>query len=201
MQYFKLKNSLFLSLILIFACQSTENPSIETTDTEIVVEEIDIEQVEKIGATIAAQSFAALSGHLQYQIKNNGFAEAVAFCNIHANPIVDSLSKHYQVDIKRTSLQLRNEDNRANNLELEILNSYQAEFENGTALKSMVYNKNDETYFFAPIYVMDACAKCHGKANETLNDIAYQKLADLYPNDEAIGYDVGDLRGIWSIKF
>ena len=199
MQYYNLKNSLLLSLIFLLACQNTDKTIVkETTIEEVKFDDV---QIKKEGAKITAQSFAALSGHLQYQVKNNGIENAIAFCNLNANPIVDSLAKHYHVAIKRTSLQLRNEENKPTNLELTTLNKYQTDFEQGNDLESIVHNQNGETYFFAPIYIMDACTKCHGKANETLNDLAYQKIIELYPNDAATGYNAGDLRGMWSVKF
>ncbi len=199
MLFYKLKNSLFIGLLLFTACKNSNTGSVEKENVEEV--KFDINQIEKEGASIAAQSFAALSGHLQYQMKTNGIENAIAFCNLNANPIIDSLAQHYQVEIKRTSLQLRNEANQANKIELEILNNYQTDFDQGKDLENKVYNKNGATYFFVPIYTMDACTKCHGKANESLNDLAYNKIKELYPNDKAIGYNTGDLRGIWSIKF
>jgi len=201
MHYYKIKISLFFSLVFLIACQNNSPSPTEKTSKQVVEVKIDKAQIAEEGATIVGQSFAELSSHLQHQIKTNGIENAISFCNLNANPIVDSLSQYYQVGIKRTSLQLRNEANKANQIELEVLNQFQSDFNLGNDIENQVYSENGETYFFAPIYVMDACTKCHGKANESLNELAYNKIMELYPNDKAIGYSAGDLRGIWSVKF
>ncbi len=45
------------------------------------------------------------------------------------------------------------------------------------------------------------CLKCHGKPNEHVQPETLATLKKRYPNDEAVGYDVNQVRGIWAIKF
>ncbi len=45
------------------------------------------------------------------------------------------------------------------------------------------------------------CLQCHGSPNEHLATPALSTLNKLHPNDQATGYDVGQVRGIWSINF
>ena len=56
--------------------------------------------------------------------------------------------------------------------------------------------------FFAPIVLNNArCLNCHGEAGK---DIASESLALIqrhYPQDEATGFKLGDLRGAWRIDF
>jgi hypothetical protein len=51
-----------------------------------------------------------------------------------------------------------------------------------------------------PIVLNNAlCLKCHGGADDV--DAATMKvLAERYPADEATGYRLDDLRGIWRIE-
>jgi len=48
---------------------------------------------------------------------------------------------------------------------------------------------------------MPLCEKCHGKIGSTLKEADYASIKSLYPEDMAIGYKTGDLRGMWSISF
>ena len=45
------------------------------------------------------------------------------------------------------------------------------------------------------------CLVCHGTINETVTIKMDSIIKSLYPNDKAIEYSEGDLRGIWSITF
>jgi uncharacterized protein (UPF0335 family) len=45
------------------------------------------------------------------------------------------------------------------------------------------------------------CLKCHGTTDKQMERETYSKIKELYPNDKAIGYDVNEVRGIWSISF
>lgn len=45
------------------------------------------------------------------------------------------------------------------------------------------------------------CLQCHGNPNAEIKPETYTALKALYPNDKATGYDVDQVRGIWSISF
>jgi len=52
--------------------------------------------------------------------------------------------------------------------------------------------------FLAPIGVEPICLNCHGPAASIPPDVR-AALSELYPDDRAIGYAVGDLRGaLWA---
>ena len=42
---------------------------------------------------------------------------------------------------------------------------------------------------------------CGGGQDAGIGDPVYEVIEGLYPNDDAIGYKAGDLRGIWRIDF
>jgi hypothetical protein len=42
---------------------------------------------------------------------------------------------------------------------------------------------------------------CHGVIGKNIDSTVYKTIKDFYPNDAATGYKLGDLRGMWSIKF
>jgi hypothetical protein len=42
---------------------------------------------------------------------------------------------------------------------------------------------------------------CHGKPGVEVIDPVYNLILEKYPNDKAINFNTGDVRGIWSITF
>lgn len=49
--------------------------------------------------------------------------------------------------------------------------------------------------------MQDFCFKCYGKLGEIFKVEDYVVIQELYFEDNVIGYEVGDLWGIWSIIF
>ena len=86
--------------------------------------------------------------------------------------------------------------------EQTVLEQYQKQFEEGKELKPQVQSLDDNRVaFYAPIKVNSFCLQCHGVEGETLKEEDYIAIKASYPEDKAIGYVDGDLRGMWSIEF
>lgn len=192
----------FLSIAVIIGVLATctnQSASQEQEEEQTVnSDEYYLEQ----GAEIAAASFKALSGRLMAAMKKGGVPEAVQYCNIAGLPLIDSLSEAHQVNIRRTSMKIRQPKDAPTPAEKKALDQYHAKFAAGEVLKPLVEtNSAGDVAFYAPILLSEACLKCHGKLGETLKQEDYDLIKGLYPEDEAIGYAPGDLRGIWSITF
>ena len=43
--------------------------------------------------------------------------------------------------------------------------------------------------------------KCHGTVGQEIANDTYTLIKEHYPIDAAVGFEEGDLRGIWSINF
>ncbi len=199
MKFFKVsKIAVVLTLLLGFtACHDTSKET-STQDEASVAKEINYEEQANL---IIGQSFASLNSNLTYQMKENGIDEAISFCNLNANSLVDSLSEYYHADIKRTSLKLRNQANAPTEDEIENLQFYTLGIEQEVEFGDQMLDTEEMFKYYKPIYVMDGCTKCHGIEGETLNADAYEKIAALYPDDQATGYEAGDFRGMWVVSF
>jgi len=190
----------FLLFILLFlavvSCETKEQKQEESpmsADNSVYLEK---------GQHIASSTFASLSGKLQAAMKEGGVINAVDYCNFAAFPLVDSLAKAHQADIRRTSLKVRNPENAPTSAERSILEKYTQSAQAGEALKPMVQQVDGQTVvFYAPIQINAFCLQCHGKLGDTLKEEDYDAIHKLYPDDQAVGYAEGDLRGIWSIRF
>lgn len=152
------------------------------------------------GKEIAQASFNALSSELIKQMKLGGPKQAIPFCNVQAMPITNQLSETHNVSIKRTTDKLRNAANKPTVRELELIHRYKnsEEMQHAPVVEK---DDNNKIHFYAPIIIKDKCLVCHGKLGEELNVKTDSIIKTLYPNDIAIGYSEGDLRGIWSIEF
>jgi len=154
------------------------------------------------GKTIAEASFKALSSQLKTAIQSGGVKQAVALCNAVALPLTDSLSFQHGAVIKRTSLQLRNPKNAPDSMEVKMLKIYKqmSRMRNPVLVPKILEKNETEIQFFAPIIIKnETCLKCHGVLGDTMNEEDSAFIKQHYPNDEATGYKMGQVRGMWSI--
>lgn len=153
-------------------------------------------EVEEIGSKISSQTFTTLSSELKKSMSKGGLPNAIKYCNLNALSITDSLSQIHQAKIKRTSLKFRNPKNKPSVHEETILNTFNNQRANNEDMTPLVFKHNNELIYHAPIVMQELCTKCHGNKSDIKN---YQNILEAYPNDLAVGYQAGDLRGMWSI--
>ncbi len=203
------KSFLFLVPFILLSCNFDKN-KVDSSQFEEEISNREIkrvtavqilEQALKQGDIISKNSQKAIGGKLKMAIQQGGVVSAIGFCNASVSSIVDSLKSNFNADIKRTSLKLRNPNNAPNNKEKQLLEAYQYSFDKKSPIKESTQELDDGTILYTkPIFIKPLCLNCHGKSGETLNQNTYTKIKELYPNDSAINYNTGDLRGMWSIK-
>jgi len=190
-----------LSIALVFACQfSSSNGSLDEKEPPIDLSARDSAAYMQRGMQLAKQSFLALSGALKSEISANGAPSAVSFCNIHASSIVDSLEAANRVIIRRTSTKFRNPSNAPDSLERHTLAQFQRTMDAGIEPRGQIAIHRDTVRYFQPIFLADACLQCHGGPDQIAPETR-AVLAEKYPADLAVGYEPGQLRGMWSITF
>ena len=154
------------------------------------------------GKEIAQNSAEHLGGQLTKSMKEGGVVKAVPFCNTMAMPLTDEMSEKYNASVKRTSHKFRNEKNTPNDDESRILNEYKNILEaNEQPVPVVELDESGKPHFYAPILLQQKCLACHGKVGENIAVRTDSIIRSYYPNDLAIGFSEGDLRGIWSITF
>lgn len=182
--------------LVINACSSKQESGQSASvpiDTAKVIEE---------SSAIVQATFATLSTNLSGALKEGGVVNALEFCNIEAMPLTDSLSNHYDIEIRRASHRPRNPQNRADSLELASIQAYIDLLEENGELKPFVYRRQGQILFHAPIRIAgDLCLNCHGSPGTDIAQSDMEVIRELYPQDEATGFEMGELRGIWSIRF
>ena len=189
-----MRSLLLTTLVLLFlvSCKSEEKKQQQAIMKEFTV----------VGDKIAKASFESLSGNLKAAASTGGITNAIQFCNMNALPLTDSLSKTFNAKIKRSSLKLRNPSNQPDSLEAYMLDLYlQIQKMKKPMVGKTLLTNNNEVRYFAPLFLKSQCLKCHGVLGQDIKDETYTIIKEHYPNDQAVGYYEGELRGIWSINF
>jgi hypothetical protein len=120
---------------------------------------------------------------------------AISVCKDQAPAIADSLSVE-GIQMGRTSHRLRNPANTAPDWVDVALRAYLGEDADRTP--RVVPLANDREGYVEPITVKPLCLACHGK--DLASDVA-AKIKDAYPDDEATGFEVDDLRGVFWVEY
>ena len=192
---------LILPVLLIFFMLAGCKKKSETSSLNQPTAE-NLPEVKEEGSKITKQAFTTLSSNLQQALGDGGVANALEFCNIQAMPLTDSLSKNYDVEIRRASHRPRNPANRADSLEAVSIKKYINALKANGELKPYTYRSRNSFIYHAPIRITgQLCLNCHGTPGKDISEKDMEVIRELYPKDEATGFSQGDLRGIWAIEF
>lgn len=197
------KSILIFAIVLIAgACKQGTREQTKEAASAITQEEM-LELALERGNLIATETQKTLGSNLKEAVNEGGVQNALNFCNLNAYPLVDSLEQKFNAAIKRASHKTRNPGDTPARFESEMIAKYESIIAAGNSGDAMVTLVNDnEIIYTKPIVVENAlCLNCHGTPGADIQIENYELIKKLYPQDKAINYKIGDLRGIWSIKF
>ncbi len=167
---------------------------------------VEISEDQVIGMRATSMEFMkSLKGILINQIQTNGVVNAVSVCSDTAQVLTNNYGIKKGVYIKRVSLKNRNENNYPDDFEKKILNKFGLHKQNNELNDKTehfeIVNEGEFTYlrYLKPILIQAECLNCHGGANDMMPEVK-ELIAKTYPNDKAVGYNIGDLRGAVSLK-
>lgn len=151
---------------------------------------------------IVNQAQVALLSELQKGLSQGNAALAVSYCNERAYPITDSLANHFGVDIRRVALRWRNENNRPDEAVMRVLEEMTAVSASGQTPEAKTITMADgRQRHIIPIVLKPLCLNCHGSVQAgEIAQATMDEILRLYPNDQATGFRVGDLRGAWVVQ-
>jgi hypothetical protein len=195
--------------VALAACGRTEPPLAERPGAPAgeVLEATSLEAVDSSALASARSAADALGQGLMTallgQLAAAGPEGALAFCADSAQ----RLTARYQgegVDVHRTSLKVRNPANAPDSVEVRVLDLLADLHESGVLPPEYVEVRRlatgtRELRYFRPIRVAAGCLTCHGPANDIAPSIQ-AVLAERYPEDMAVGYAEGDLRGVIAVR-
>jgi hypothetical protein len=151
---------------------------------------------------LVKQFFGSLKTELQAALEEGGPVTAISICKLKAPKLTKEFSSLSGWYLARTSLKLRNQNNHPDEWESGVLEQFAIRKANGESLKNMEYSEIVEIdgrqifRYMQAIEVMDLCLNCHG---QNIKPAISRILKQLYPNDQATGFETGDLRGAFTL--
>lgn len=153
------------------------------------------------GREIAAAFGTELRAELQAAMAEGGPLAAIRVCNEEAPRIAAAAAERSGAEVRRTSSKVRNPANRPDAHQREVL----AEFADSIAAGNLEplperldTLEDGRVRFMSAIIIQPPCLACHGA--ELAAPVA-AAIAALYPDDEARGYGIDELRGAFSITW
>lgn len=205
-----MKNLLLLPLILLFSCGPQERVSKEAfedvqrnNEVKRITEVAILQEAMVWGDSITQEAQVQLIAQLQQAIASNGPAGAIDFCKVNALPILQTVESKYTVTLRRASVQPRNPADTPNAEELPLLEAYAYNAENNISSDPSIQKieQGEVLLYTKPILLTNAlCLSCHGDPKKDIAPETSAKLKELYPQDSATGYAIGDLRGMWALR-
>ena len=174
---------------VLLGCQS-ETPTEQAKEPSTVApKETAPQPADPKAKAIAAKDALVeqLSGKLVRAMSTQGPAAAIEVCSNEASKIAKSVGEKHGVKIGRTSLKLRNPANEPPAWVKPLLDASPPE-------PQLVDLPEGHTGVLLPIKLQAKCLTCHGPTEQIPDEILSQ-LAKLYPDDQATGFEVDDLRG------
>lgn len=141
----------------------------------------------------------ALMTTLKQGIKTDGHAASVKLCSLQAPAITESVSAEgglTEWTVSRTSLKLRSPENAPEGWVELVMKDFEQRKATGELAKTIAHTevRDGKFYLVKAIPTKAGCLACHGSS---IADDVKEKLAELYPNDKAIGFNEGDIRGVF----
>lgn len=194
--FLSLLTTLLIVSLLLEAC----NDKNEDTRREVSLTEAERSDFKAKGMQLAGETQKVLGSNLMKAISEGGPVNALEFCNIKAYPLTDSMAAAFKAHISRVTDLPRNPENAANNSQLNYINSSKQKLAAGNKIDPNLSVIDGKITGYYPIITNQMCMQCHGSENGQIDKNTLEKLQELYPDDEATGYGVGELRGIWVVE-
>ena len=166
----------------------------------------DVKKYTMESKAVVKEFFGQLKGELGKSMKASGPVATIEVCSKSAPAIAKSLSEKHGMKVARTSLKTRNSANAPDAWEEKVLKQFEERRAAGEKPGKIAYSEiiekdGKKTFRFMkaigmPPLTKMPCLKCHG---ENINPKLTAKLDELYPEDKARGYKVGQIRGAFTL--
>jgi hypothetical protein len=199
-----MKNGVMLVVISLLA--SSAHSLADTTTANEQQSENSVQEKIKEARLHAKALGGALKSRLQQAIQSGGLEAGVNECQLEAAPIALALSQNGW-EVGRTALKVRNPNNAADRWERVQLAWFsqlltKAKQDNLTPKRPIeTYQYDSESGEFRYMMAIEqgqVCMACHG-ANVAPS--VKHAILEHYPNDQATGFELGDLRGAFTITY
>lgn len=145
----------------------------------------------------------ALKAELTAAVEAGGPVNGIEVCNTRAPAIAAQVPGDSGWIVSRSSHKLRNPLNGPDDFTAAAIAEFLERQSNGeaadTLVKAAMVEENGQKMFrlVKAIPTGELCLNCHGGDNVKPEVVA--KLAELYPADQARGFSVGEMRGVFTL--
>lgn len=158
-------------------------------------------EARKVAGALPGKLLAVLT----VEMDQGGPEGAIAVCREKAPQLAQAASKESGWSVRRVSLNNRNPKAVPDAWERAVLEEFDRRAAAGENPKAMergevVADGGGKSYrYMKALPTAEVCLNCHG-ARESLSEAVRAKLAALYPEDRAVGYSAGQIRGAITLK-
>ena len=190
-----------LLLVALAGCDAAEEGPPQPPDP-LTPEEATV--ATQVGAPAAGALAEELVGRLSHAIDEEGLAGAVDFCADVAIPLTQQVEDRFDppLGLKRATLRARNPDNAPDEYEERLLH-YLAALEErdpeGVPAELTARGPEGSLRYYRLLRAAPMCLNCHGDV-ETMDPEVRELLRERYPDDQATGYQAGELRGVIRVE-
>ena len=182
----KLKTLLVTSLLTASAMAANNNVT-----QPLTVKQEGVKYIKMLGGALKTQ----LKAHMK---KDPTGLDALAFCTGSADNITKEVNAKLPdyAKVRRTALKIRNNSvNTPDATDKKVMQAYESSIaaKTFTPKDIKVVQEGDVTRVYKPLIAKKVCLKCHGS---NLDPKITDALKSAYPEDKAIGFKEGDLRGV-----
>ncbi len=194
-KFIMLKLLIITLALFSLGCNSSDKPDNIKQETPTNVTQGELQKASKL---LISGFMGNLKTELKNAIKEGGAASAIDVCQIKAPQVADSFSNE-KWSIKRVTEKPRNQLNKANAHEQEILKFFADTINKLEFFDEWTDPENKIGYsYYQPINIGKFCLMCHGDS-KAIDEKVSLALQDKYPEDKAINYIAGDLRGMFVV--
>lgn len=151
----------------------------------------------------ASELAPQLMGALGEALSAGGPVKAIEVCQLRAQQIASAIGDEQRLEIGRTALRVRNPANAPDDWERGVLEGFAQQLATGSTADSLESHSVEtldngwRVRWMRGIVMQPLCATCHGA--ELAPDLRAE-LARRYPEDQATGFQPGELRGAFTVS-
>lgn len=164
---------------------------------------LSLEEVTGIGKK-TTDAFHHRLGTALREHKKDGAVAMAHFCVDSAEALTETFNRELEsgITLRRVSLKNRNPANAADGDEVAILEALELLSKANAYLPAQIVQINDkgDYKYYRPITLSKSdCLACHGRP-EGMKEEMRSLFKENYPNDKALCYNQGDLRGAFVVE-
>jgi hypothetical protein len=189
---------ILLALLFSSACSVPDQSQVRVETRSPEPKQEDLARARSAADALSTQ----LAEQLFSELDRSGPLGAVEVCSRVAQETARSLSSD-TLEVRRVSLRARNPADDPDAWERTQLERLENELDSGSMPDEVVSVQEagggQELRYLKPLRIVPPCLTCHGD-RKAMDVELVELLEELYPEDRAVGYENGDLRGAVSVR-